>query len=119
MGGDHRCEGRVEVQRASEWGTVCDDGWDENDAAVVCRELGCGAVKKAISGTAFGPLTQEDQKIFVQEFQCNGMEESLSQCEREDFFDCSHKEDAGAVCGCEYRSPAPCSTQPVGHAHLS
>ncbi|XP_011235852.1 CD5 antigen-like isoform X1 [Ailuropoda melanoleuca] len=99
VGGDHRCEGRVEVQQDGKWGTVCDDGWDKNDAAVVCRELGCGAVKRAISGTSFGPLTQEDQKIFIQEFKCSGMEESLSQCEREDFFDCTHEEDAGVVCG--------------------
>lgn len=33
-------EGRVEICNNNQWGSVCDSGWDINDARVACRHAG-------------------------------------------------------------------------------
>ncbi|NXJ33466.1 DMBT1 protein, partial [Ciconia maguari] len=92
-----RCAGRVEVQHSGHWGTVCDDDWGLPDAAVVCRQLGCGAALAAPSGAWFG---EGSGPIWLNGLRCRGTEERLALCRHRGWRPhvCAHEEDASAVC---------------------
>ena len=44
--GSSSTEGRVELCHNDQWGTICDDSWDDNDAEVVCRQLKYSLISK-------------------------------------------------------------------------
>ena len=97
IGGNSYKEGRVEVYYNGEWGTVCDDGWDDTDAGVVCKQLGFG------SGTFIGSagFGQGSGSIWLDSVKCNGSESILASCGHLGVgitIKCYHSKDAGVKC---------------------
>ncbi|XP_023931116.1 scavenger receptor cysteine-rich domain superfamily protein [Lingula anatina] len=100
VGGSHPGEGRIEVLQhrpwGTEWGTVCNDDWDDIDAAVVCRMLGYGddgaiAFSSATFGRGNGSL--------IENVDCIGSEGSLEECFYTwGTYNCTSTEDAGVRC---------------------
>ena len=97
VGGDTDYEGRVEVNYNGQWGTVCDDFWSQNDANVVCKQLGYGTAASVQNRAAFG---QGRGQIWLDNLQCTGNENDLFSCPHNGpgTHNCGHNEDAGVVC---------------------
>ena len=87
----------MEISYNGQWGTVCDDRWDYNDAKVACRQLGYAYALRALQGRYVPDGTGQ---IWLDEVGCTGTEQSLSNCSHDGWGtnDCSHSEDAGVEC---------------------
>ena len=87
----------MEVYYGGQWGTVCDDSWDLNDATVVCRMLGFSGALAAPGQAQFG---QGSGPILLDNVECSGSEVALLFCPANPIgrHNCVHAEDASVVC---------------------
>ncbi|XP_045923545.1 scavenger receptor cysteine-rich type 1 protein M130-like, partial [Micropterus dolomieu] len=76
LDGTSLCSGRLEVKSNQRWSSVCEADFDQQDAEVVCRELGCGA-PSVLQGALYGEV---EAPMWTKEFQCGGHESALLDC---------------------------------------
>lgn len=97
INGTNRCSGRVEVYYEGQWGTICDDKWGMQEAAVTCREMNCGNALAVKYKAYFG---RGQDQVWLDDVDCTGHEKSISDCPHRGFgeHDCDHNEDAGVMC---------------------
>uniref|UniRef100_W5LVQ4 SRCR domain-containing protein n=1 Tax=Lepisosteus oculatus TaxID=7918 RepID=W5LVQ4_LEPOC len=97
VNGASPCEGTVEIRYKGEWGTVFQANWDLDDAAVVCRQLGCGSALSAPGRAHFGPGSGS---VLLGYISCRGSESALRDCGNTEVKDWAipHDYDAGVRC---------------------
>ncbi|XP_023929988.1 neurotrypsin [Lingula anatina] len=112
VGGRSSNEGRVEVYHDGQWGTVCDDGFGNTEAEVVCRLLGYSPNKARVYRHGWGNLAYG--RIWLDDLRCTGNESSIFDCPHRDLgvHDCGHGGDVGVNCYNGTAIPDHCSPNP-------
>mmetsp|Transcript_32316 Transcript_32316/g.76185 ORF Transcript_32316/g.76185 Transcript_32316/m.76185 type:complete len:599 (-) Transcript_32316:62-1858(-) len=100
---------RVEVKHDNEWGTVCDRGFTDKTATVLCKSLGFkvgGVARRAGGGRGM---------IWLSDVSCDGKEANMEWCKRSPWgrADCDHSMDAGVCCIGEKSAAPPKAPGPV------
>ena len=97
VNGSTNYEGRVEVYHNGTWGTVCDNGWDWNNAQVVCNELDLGYAVDAPRNAFYG---EGSGQIWLDDVNCVGTELTIAHCSHRGWgsLNCSHGHDASVKC---------------------
>ena len=88
----------MEVYLNGEWGTISDNGWDLNDAQVVCNELGYGTAIAARDNAFYG---RGSSRVQLSGVYCIGTEWSIGNCSHGRWESVSyngHSNDASAQC---------------------
>jgi len=106
FGGGSLREGRLEVYNNGTWGIVCDDGFTDAAARVVCYSLGFGYVGMEIN---ISTSSMGEGQIWLDDIQCDGTERHISECSHGGWgvHNCGHHEVVAVSC---IGNPSPAST---------
>ena len=95
IGDSSHIEGRLEVYYNGRWGTVCNDGWNDEYASLVCKQFGFGSSGKLAD---FGAGTGS---IFLEKVMCSSNDTILASCGHYGVgisVHCNHYDDVGVKC---------------------
>ena len=97
VGGENPRVGRLEVFHGTQWGTVCDDGFSDAAARVVCYSLGFGYVGRKVDVNLYGV---GHGLIWLNNVLCNGTERYIGECSHGGWraHNCSHHQDVAVSC---------------------
>ncbi|XP_064388366.1 soluble scavenger receptor cysteine-rich domain-containing protein SSC5D-like isoform X4 [Halichondria panicea] len=92
--------GRLEFYYNGQWGTVCNDRFDSNDAMVACRQLGYEGYSNYGRVGTLGSQTSSSTPTWLDELRCEGTENRLIECpaNRIGVEDCTHTQDVALIC---------------------
>ncbi|XP_067665055.1 uncharacterized protein [Haliotis asinina] len=93
--------GAVQYRDPTGWKPVCDSGWDDNDAKVLCRSMGYRD-GSALSGSKLSPYTYNPPLYTLRSrtnLNCSGSEANIFNCTNQQRRrDCNNKRFASAIC---------------------
>ena len=97
VGGTYPQEGRLEVNYNGTWGRVCDHGFNNKAADVVCYSLGYGHSGGQFIINRFG---RGSGPIWLENVQCNGTEKSIADCRHNGWgiHNCDYSDDVSVSC---------------------
>ncbi|CAL1525893.1 unnamed protein product [Lymnaea stagnalis] len=94
--------GQIQVYNNGRWGSVCDGGWNDQDAQVACHVLGFNRTQAKAQTTHQKPSGGGLGMSSLDLVNCTGQEDQLAHCGTEphhwDLHDCSQSGLAGATC---------------------
>ena len=111
--GTHPSNGRVEICQYGIWQSVCSSHWDQNDAVVICRQLGYDSEGildlQALAGLCY--LTKHtdikvtyvfgsEGPVLLSDIRCTGTEEKLHTCPNVTIasHSCDENSNPGVIC---------------------
>ena len=98
-GGQLYVQGHVEILYKETWGTICDDGFGDGGARVLCRTNGYDDGFYA-RGKYKQPLAKKVGRIWLDQLKCRGNETNIDDCSHNPWgkHNCGHGEDIGIRC---------------------